>query len=288
MAKKKIGSHWYSETSSRIRHGLFTERTLEGNRLFAQGMYPTNLTAKDLPEYFKEIYLRGKIFIDTKNVVDVVYKPNYFTDNHLFKDDFLYISWKEELRLSENERWSFYENYDKLLWGWPIMVFVESALKYTEGEIHAKLEAIHKKLFDKITWYAHVDPERHEMPSGYPTAYPEVTFIVRPMGDLYRPMSEAEQKEAMERFCERCKCKHKNTISVNTADDARSIARSLPDVPLDAIIRPVFLFVDTERYGDPKRNDQVLNEIYREFGRSRCTLCSVFVRKELNSDRSAE
>ena len=68
------------------------------------GHYPTKIKKEDLPEDFVEFHSRSIWYmygyLKTSDVIDVGYKP--FKINHLFKDDYIYISYKEKLKIKEN------------------------------------------------------------------------------------------------------------------------------------------------------------------------------------------
>ena len=71
--------------------------------LYSKGRYKTKIAKEDLPEDYIEFnsrviqYITG--YLKTSGVVDIDY--TYFLENHIFKDDYLYISYKEKLKKSE-------------------------------------------------------------------------------------------------------------------------------------------------------------------------------------------
>ena len=71
--------------------------------LYSSGKYPTKIKAEDLPEDYIQIqnraiwYLKG--YLKTSGIIDMKYK--WAKINHLFKDDYLYISYKEPLQTKE-------------------------------------------------------------------------------------------------------------------------------------------------------------------------------------------
>lgn len=98
--------------------------------LYSMGRYPTKLKKEDLPEDFIEFqsrviwYMTG--YLKTSGVVDIGYKA--MKVNHLFKDDYLYISYKEKLKSKANEWGSFdYINHDISVCGnsiVPILLYI--------------------------------------------------------------------------------------------------------------------------------------------------------------------
>jgi DNA-binding MltR family transcriptional regulator len=68
--------------------------------------------------------------------------------NHLFKDDYLYISYKEKLKFKENE-WGFFDctNYDISVCGnsiLPILLY-----KYSNLNINK----VKNEIYDKMKWF---------------------------------------------------------------------------------------------------------------------------------------
>lgn len=77
-----------------------------------------------MPDYFVKVYFGYKdYYISTKNIKDMLYKPNYFT-SHLYKDDFLYVSYDKPI--SRNKTDSFYINYEILIYSSAIVDFIKA------------------------------------------------------------------------------------------------------------------------------------------------------------------
>ncbi len=281
MAAKKPGSHWYTQIKTHYEKGAFKESELEGGRLYAQGIYPSSMTPETLPEHFVEIWYRGKKYYDVKNVIDVVYKPSYWSDNHLFKDDALYISWREPLRLHKDQTFTFYENYDAVIWGWGIKEFVDAALRYAKGEMRDKFIDISRKLVNKMIWYTHIDVEHRELGKDEMPVVPEVVYLLRDMSRFYRPLSREEQIAAMDEFCVKYGDICVGTREIKSMEDVDMIAKELKPLSLDSAIRPIFLYCSTEKYNDPENvNEDPMKFAYRHIKRDVATLWSVFVRKD--------
>ncbi len=279
---KKIGSHWYTDASSRYVKGEFITKTLENGCLFSKGQYPTSLTKADLPEWFVELYLRGRRYVDTKNIKEIVYKPSFTSDNHLYKDDFLYISYDKPITIRETETgWKYYEDYDVLLWGWPIRNFVDSALKFVkDGDIHSKLEEIDQKLKEKIVWYVHMNPDFRECSfEDAKDIRVEVTLLIRDMSALPRPVSIEEQKDELNKFCAGRGYVIKDTKFVKSKEDLERLAADLPKLDMSAPVRPVFLYVRTNVWND-KPEDTFEHEIFRAIPNSKATISEIFLRKD--------
>ena len=92
--KKRISSPIYT----RGKYGVYFRKILDTDNecLYSKGVYPTKIKREDLPEDYVEIrsrtlwYLTG--YLKTSGIVDMKYEMCKV--NHLFKDDYLYISYK--------------------------------------------------------------------------------------------------------------------------------------------------------------------------------------------------
>ncbi len=146
---KKIKALCYTKGhfGKNIREILDTDN----KNLYSMGRYPTKIVKEDLPEYYIEFssrtiwYMTG--YLKTAGVVDIEYKATKI--NHLFKDDYLYISYKEKLKSCQN-RWGLkdYMNYDICICGnsiVPILLYIE---KYSDFNI----DKIKEKIYGKIKW----------------------------------------------------------------------------------------------------------------------------------------
>lgn len=69
-------------------------------------------------------------YLKTSVIVDMAYR--YCKENHLFKDDYIYISYKEKL-IMKTDRYGFtdYTNYDVCVCGNDIIDIVLGAEKYS-------------------------------------------------------------------------------------------------------------------------------------------------------------
>ena len=156
---KRIGSDVY--TCGHFGKGWREICDTENPCLYAHGTYPTKLTAQDLPEDYIPIHSRViwymKGFLRTSGIVDMKYR--WVKENHLFKDDYIYISYHEPLR-EVVDRWGFkdFENYDVCVCGNDIVDIVLAAEKYSgydTAEVRAEIEK-------KRVWLRDHEPEFYE------------------------------------------------------------------------------------------------------------------------------
>ena len=135
---KRIGANLYTQGKfgKRLRETLDTENTF----LYSDGRYPTKLTAADLPEDYIKIHSRViwymKGYLRTSGIVDMKY--TWVRENHLFKDDYIYISYHGPLK-EVTSRWGFrdIDDYDICVCGNDIIDIV-LAQKGILASIHQK------------------------------------------------------------------------------------------------------------------------------------------------------
>ena len=154
--KKRIVAQFYTKGrfGKRIRETVDTDNPF----LYSQGRYPTRITEEDLPEYYIPIqsrsiwYMNG--FLKTTGIVDLDY--TYCKENHLFKDDYIYISYSEKLR-SEIGRWGSRDivNYDVCICGNEIIDIVLAAEKYSGFDT----TEVRKKIEEKRVWLRDNEPD---------------------------------------------------------------------------------------------------------------------------------
>lgn len=158
MSKKSIRSTLYMESKVKwIKHELYAERDPDGF-LFAGGRYRTKILPEDLPEWFIRGYLYKRYgYISAKGVKHLLYAPNYAFDNHLYKDDLLFISYDLKIEpLQNKDGFPWYQGYKHIISGPLIAEFTEAAQKYSEYDVGE----IRKELARKRAWYYERNPER--------------------------------------------------------------------------------------------------------------------------------
>lgn len=164
MAKKKITALVYTE--GKFGKGYREILDTDNPNLYSRGKYPTKITAEDLPEDYIRIhsrvlwYMHG--YIKTSGIVDMAYKARKI--NHMFKDDYLYISYKEKL-VPEVGRWGFleYTNYDIAVCGNSIVPIVLAAEKYSGFDA----TEIRKQIEDKRIWFRDNQPDDYKHEVGF-------------------------------------------------------------------------------------------------------------------------
>jgi hypothetical protein len=163
MRKKRVVADIYT-------HGKFGNRIREtldtGNPyLYSEGTYPTKLTDADMPEWYIPIHSRSiwymTGFLRTSGIVDMDY--TYCEENHLFKDDYIYISYKEKLRTEKN-RWGFdnYVNADVHISGGDIVNIVLAAEKYSGFDT----TEVRRKIEEKRVWLRDNEPGEYKAAVG--------------------------------------------------------------------------------------------------------------------------
>ena len=147
---KKINAYFY--TKGKFGKRINKTVDIDNEYLYSLGHYPTKIKKEDLPEYYIKyisrvnLYLTG--YLKTSGVVDMDYQALHI--NHLFKDDYLYISYKEKLRKEKNS-WGHenFANYDICVCGNDIVPIVLAIKKYSNIDI----DNVKQKIQDKVNWY---------------------------------------------------------------------------------------------------------------------------------------
>ena len=102
--------------------------------------------------------------------IDLPYRINFCTHtdairykmaklNHLFKDDYVFISYKEKLKVEE-DRFGFidYVNYDAYFCGPDILDIAHAVEKYS----HLDISHIRKGMKEKVPWLKKNEPDFYE------------------------------------------------------------------------------------------------------------------------------
>lgn len=113
--------------------------------LLSGGRYKTKIKPEDMPPYYlnglfygyKDGYLRAK------GIEELCYRPNLFT-NHMFKDDFLFISYKDVKPYPASADGFFPIPYSEYVYGWNIprfLIWAEKYSGYDTSEIKQQIRA---------------------------------------------------------------------------------------------------------------------------------------------------
>ena len=102
----------------------------------------------DLPDW----YVFGRFYkhwgyLSAKGVKSLVYEPNRFS-NHMFKDDFLYISYDAQIVPNPDRQttWHKYTGFDEYIYGSAIISFLRAAEQYSGYDITEIKAQIEEKL----------------------------------------------------------------------------------------------------------------------------------------------
>lgn len=169
MARKL--ARLYTESKTNWRTGHFQMFYGENDTLFSGGTYPTKVTVADLPEwYVYGRYYKHWGYLSAKGIKSLVYEPNKFS-NHMFKDDFLYISYNKPIVPNPDRSSNFYKyiGFDEYIYGGVIVRFLKAAEKYSSYDI----SGIKAQIEDKRLCFKETYPEDYalEVSSDRPYFY---------------------------------------------------------------------------------------------------------------------
>ena len=158
--KKKFANHYIDRKYKFVYNrgdSYWQKIVLDNNCLFSDrknGDYRTKVKPEDLPENYLHYWdgLRSN-YIRTEGVVDIFYQP--VLENHLFKDDSLYISYKEKIKILKEEKhistWYTLDDktYDSVIYGTDIVNFLVYINKYSNYDIEPIKDQIWN---EKMLW----------------------------------------------------------------------------------------------------------------------------------------
>lgn len=117
--------------------------------------YILGYTYAEIPDW----YVFGRFYkhwgyLSAKGVKSLVYEPNRFS-NHMFKDDFLYISYDAQIVPNPDRQttWYKYTGFDEYIYGSAIISFLRAAENYSGYDItEIKAQIEEKRLWFKQTY----------------------------------------------------------------------------------------------------------------------------------------
>lgn len=161
--KKKFRNHYIDRYYSFV-HKIkeWEKRQLTDGYLYylsPDRVYATKIKPSDLPEDYMNYWDGNKQhYLKTSGVVDIVYQP--VINNHVFRDDSLYISYKNKIKYKikdkwadKSERWTKWLDVDEKdynscerIWGGKIIEFLLMAEKYSGYDISSIKEQMWNKM----------------------------------------------------------------------------------------------------------------------------------------------
>lgn len=147
---KRLNSFLY--TKGKFGKGYRQTADINTEYLYSKARYKTKIKKEDLPEDYIEFrsgtirYMTG--YLKTSGVVDIDY--TYFLENHIFKDDYLYISYKEKLKKEKASYGrEYFVNYDVCICGNDIIPI----LLAIEKNSNINIDKVKEKIYYKVSWY---------------------------------------------------------------------------------------------------------------------------------------
>ena len=163
IINKKIMSNWY--TRGRLDRKTWKLEDQENEFLYSEGKYITKIKEIDLPKDYIKIrnrtiwYLTG--YLRTSGVKDLYY--TYIKENHLFKDDYLYISYDKKIegikgKYSNDE----VRNFDFFICGGDIIKVLYAIEKNSDIDT----TEIRNKIKEKFEWWKENEQEDYKRSFG--------------------------------------------------------------------------------------------------------------------------
>ena len=188
---KKLTGRFYSKTR---RYGFNDPKEAPVGYFFDSRGRLVQLAVEDIPEWYSYVRVHRTFgYLDAKHVKYLVYSPNYI-HNHIYKDDYLYVSYSTPIVVDteyykstpmydykvpepKEERQYVYTGYQYLMWGPDIVNFAKAVKQY--GSIEG-IEDIISRMEDKPRWFRENFPEEALRMSEYT---PEQIKRVRDLTD---------------------------------------------------------------------------------------------------------
>lgn len=147
---KRFNSIFYTE--GKFGKG-FREVVNRGSKnLYSKGHYPTKITPEDLPEDYVKFSSRTIWYMDgyvkTSGVVDIYYTS--LKINHLFKDDYLDVSYTNKIKLKRTEYGEQTSGYDFSICGNDIIPVLLAIEKYSPNLDTSRAR---QQITDKFNWW---------------------------------------------------------------------------------------------------------------------------------------
>ena len=147
---KRLNSFIY--TKGKFCRGYGRPVDTDTEYLYSKGRYKTKIKKEDLTDDYIEIhsrvieYMTG--YLKTSGIVDIDYQ--YILENHIFKDDYLYISYKEKLKKEKASYGrEYFVNYDVCICGNDIIPI----LLAIEKNSNINIDKVKEKIYYKVSWY---------------------------------------------------------------------------------------------------------------------------------------
>ena len=156
----KINSNWYTKGKFDRKNWRNT-LDIDNEYLYSKGRYPTKIREKDLPKDYTKFqsrtiwYMTG--FVKTSGVKDLYY--TYVKENHLFKDDYLYISYDKKIeKVKDKDGYDEIINYDFLICGSNNI----DVLFAIEENSNIDTKSIRNKIKEKFEWWKEHEQEDYK------------------------------------------------------------------------------------------------------------------------------
>lgn len=139
----------------------FGETTDNGN-LYDRGKIKAKLQPQDIPDDYCPIHNKTIWYMDgyirTSNIKHVAYQPTY--NNHLFKDDTLFISYERQIKTEQNGMFNVHTGADFIISGNDIVRVVKHAEQHNPN-IQNELQHVKSQIRQKTEWFKQNQPTEY-------------------------------------------------------------------------------------------------------------------------------
>lgn len=149
---RRFNSNLYLNCAIRHQDHELRAIYLPNDYLWARGRYPTKIRACDLPDWYVSGYLYKRHgYLSAKGIVDIVYIPDYFIENHSHKYDSIYVSFHDKMtRNFDSQGFTTCSGYDYAMSGYIGYQLIEKMKVYSPD---INTDEILREMVLKEKWY---------------------------------------------------------------------------------------------------------------------------------------
>lgn len=162
MKTKTLKSNLY--TYGKFGKALRETIDTDSGTLYDRGRIKTDLGESDLTPDFCRIhnrdiwYMTG--FIRTANIRHVAYLPSHL--NHLFKDDYLYVSYDRPIREQDNNGVTTVTGAEYRVCGNDVVTLTKHIERFGIADVKPEIQKVKSLIKQKVEWFRQNHPEDYK------------------------------------------------------------------------------------------------------------------------------
>lgn len=146
------------------KFGKSLRETLDTDTLYNNGKTKAKITVGDITDDYCKIHCRDIWYMDgfirTSNIKHVTYQPSH--NNHLFKDDTLYISYDRAIKPTTDGAFTTFNGADFHISGNDIVNVVSHIGRHGLPDVQHELQHVKTEIKQKAEWFRLNHPDEYE------------------------------------------------------------------------------------------------------------------------------